>query len=304
MRRTSSFALIAMTLANSAISSTSFSMKETAPAPAKMRKIVSEAEMVEKIMKMQREKLKQQGAMDIPKPVKIKSKALERYGGAGSVSETAKVIHFQRHGEGYHNLLGKTWRELGRGVDISSNDPARNPFVRPEILDAPLTALGRAEAIEKQALAGQMSPELVVVSPLYRAIETAYYTFADHRHVPWIAHDGCREDLGLLICNKRRPLSQTSADFPHVDFSLITSEEDSLFVHDEEECTAEQAKRAYSFLVDFVRKRPEREIAIVGHSAWLFNVFNAVMDCGENRDLMSWFATSEIRSLEVEFLGK
>jgi hypothetical protein len=70
------------------------------------------------------------------------------------------------------------------------------------------------------------------VSPLHRAIQTAQITFEDFRgKVPFsfVAHEACREELGLLVCNKRRPLSETIREFPNVDFSLVTSgEEDAL----------------------------------------------------------------------------
>lgn len=49
-----------------------------------------------------------------------------------------------------------------------------------------------------------------------------------------------------------------------------------------------------------MRNRPEKEIAIVCHSAYLFTLLNAVMDI-EEEELRSWFLTSEVRSLKVTF---
>ena len=40
---------------------------------------------------------------------------------------TTKIVHFQRHGQGYHNLLGDVLRDVGIRPDIFSPDPAVNP---------------------------------------------------------------------------------------------------------------------------------------------------------------------------------
>jgi len=66
------------------------------------------------------------------------------------------------------------------------------------------------------------------------------------------------------------------------------------------ELPLDEADRIYEFLTNFVMKREEKEIAIVGHSAWLFNMCNAVMDIQDD-ELRSWFLTSEIRTMNVTF---
>jgi broad specificity phosphatase PhoE len=150
-----------------------------------------------------------------------------------------------------------------------------------------------------------LNPQLVVVSPLQRAIQTALLSFAHAKETcPWVAHEGCREELGLLVCNKRRPLSEIQQDFSHIDFSAIQSEPDDLFHDTRRETLLEQLQRAYEFLSEYIRNRPESEIAIVGHSAWLFTALNAVVDCGDDDSLTSWFLTSEIRSMRVTFSDK
>ncbi len=57
--------------------------------------------------------------------------------------------------------------------------------------------------------------ELIIMSPLVRCLQTACIMFEDHcphnnpRRVKWMVHEGVREELGTLLCNKRRPLSKT-----------------------------------------------------------------------------------------------
>jgi broad specificity phosphatase PhoE len=217
-----------------------------------------------------------------------------------------KIIHFQRHGQGYHNLLYRVMQEVGLEVtDIYASDPVANPFVRPEIVDSPLTELGRAQCAEqRQAVVDEydLTPQLVIVSPLHRALQTAQITFQDSldADIPFVAHEACREELGILTCNRRRPLSETKRDFPNIDFSLMDSgEEDTLWNPLERESPHDQSKRIYDFLVDFVQHQPQRELAIVGHSAWLFTMCNAVVDCGDDDDLISWFGTAEIRTVKM-----
>ena len=68
-----------------------------------------------------------------------------------------------------------------------------------------------------------------------------------------------------------------------------------------EETPAEMAQRAYDFLL-WLRARPETEIVVSSHSAWLFSAFNAVMRC-DPPELAEWFHTGEMRSVRISFEG-
>jgi len=63
--------------------------------------------------------------------------------------------------------------------------------------------------------------------------------------------------------------------------------------------------RARAFF-EWLGQRPEREVAVVGHSAWLFTVLNAVLAVeGEaaphGEGARRWFLTGELRTLRVRF---
>ena len=200
------------------------------------------------------------------------------------------------------------WREAGKPIDFDSPDPNLNPVVRPEFLDPPLTALGMQQCSSQRNLCSAMSPELVIVSPMLRCIQTAKLSFRDHdatESIPWVSHEGCREELGLLVGNKRRPISEIVLDYPDIDFSPIDHDEDVLWDEcgERRETLLEKSDRIYDFLTNYVRCRPEKEIAIVCHSAYLFTLLNAVMDI-EEEELRSWFLTSEVRSLQMTFLER
>ena len=255
---------------------------------------------------------------------------------------TTKIVHFQRHGQGLHNQIYQHHVDNvtnGVPIDLSETNPKLNPLVLPNVIDAPLTDKGRDQC-SNQRLALMAAAEsdgegyddggrgylngveLIVVSPLVRALETACITFQDHlpssssstttnnhQHqdeVKWIAHEGIREELGLLLCNQRRPLRETISEFPHVDFSLLQQHQEEHDGYDEDEdilwkryceermldnddgmtmsprprreTMEDMSHRAYDFLVDYLLKRPEMEIAVVGHSAWLLAMTSAVLE--------------------------
>ena len=93
----------------------------------------------------QRQKLKELGALDIERPIQIVGTPVTDNCGLGdcvidyddidsrssatSTSANIKIIHFQRHGQGYHNLICDMWRELDRPIDFDSSDPNLNPVV-------------------------------------------------------------------------------------------------------------------------------------------------------------------------------
>jgi phosphohistidine phosphatase SixA len=293
-----------------------------------------------------------------------------------------KIVHFQRHGQGIHNQIYKEHADQSAiPIDLSeTSDPALNPFLLPNVIDARLTEKGKdqcryqRDAMVRQYLGGV---ELIVVSPLVRALETACITFEDHlpssssssssatinnnskggeqqqqqlqqkQGVRWVAHEGIREELGLLLCNQRRPLRETRLEFPHVDFSLLLAkqhhphnddyeEEDVLWkkycettrrmssvngnnvgdgsatkMPPQRETMEDISHRAYDFLVDYLCNCPEQEIAVVGHSAWLLSMTNAVLeldDGGDDDDTArrakefgTMFGQAELRSATLTF---
>eukprot|EP00977_Amphora_coffeiformis_P010175 scaffold2363_cov159-Amphora_coffeaeformis.AAC.37 len=177
-----------------------------------------------------------------------------------TTTTTTKLIHFQRHGQGFHNVICEMWRELGKPVDLSSQDPTLNPMKRLEVKDSPLTEVGRQQCLARHEQASLLNPEIVVTT------------------------------------------SQIQSVYPTVDFSLLASEEDTLFMAERHETALEKADRVYEFLL-YLRNLPQKEIAVVTHSAWLFHMCNAVMEIPDE-SLSSWFLTSEIRSMRVSFVDR
>ena len=232
-----------------------------------------------------------------------------------------KIVHFQRHAQGTHNEIYQQWTaKTGKQLDLNETDPTKNPLLLPNVIDAPLTPKGKNQCMEQQTVSRALEGvELIVMSPLIRCLQTAHITFEDNlpkkkSEMKWIAHEGIREELGLLLCNKRRPLSETQKLFPIVDFTYApygtddqydTMWENHATKHtNTRESIEDMSHRCYDFLVHFVRQRHEKEIAVVAHSALFYAMTNALLDVNSNdrSQLTPMFGQAEIRSVELSFV--
>jgi len=226
-----------------------------------------------------------------------------------------KIVHFIRHGQAFHNFLADMYIERGlkwNQFDVNSD----NPYTKPELLDAPLTEKGRAQAslLHHHYVASLSSPpELVVSSPLCRALSTCSIAFQsvlpkcstasnntnnNNNDTQWLCHELVREEHGAHICDRRRCASEQMRDFPMFDFSLLETEEDVLFNENRRETKMEVAERAYKFL-EWMALRQESHIGLVSHSGWLMTVFNGILECDDS--LKNWFQNGEMRSAVLVF---
>jgi broad specificity phosphatase PhoE len=226
-------------------------------------------------------------------------------------NSSVKTIHFVRHGQAFHNLMadqavaaGRTWKQF------CPND-TNNPYIMPELLDAPLTEKGRQQAIllqqkvkafEKDDANSTTKLQLVVTSPNCRAVQTSLLVFQQYlltrqlhcldesgptpnssSIIPFLAHELVREQHGIHVCDQRRSISQLAMEFPHVDFTLIPDDPDLLHRNDVRESKLKLGNRIYDFLL-WLSTRPEQNIGIVSHSSWLLALFHAVLDCSSTSD--------------------
>jgi len=210
-----------------------------------------------------------------------------------------KVVHFVRHGEGYHNI----------GFE--------------SLEDTHLTANGWSQAAKLQKHINHLKKPLdldaVIVSPLFRTLETAsgvfgggtiengnkmlmveqhkvhnevtrHYAIAARPGVPFIANEMCRERMSLNRCDRRRNLTETRRNFPGVDFSLIETEEDVQWDKKHDEAVSAGAIGSRYFIgeksdavqerglnfVKWVLARPEKNLGVVSHCAFLHETLSAV----------------------------
>jgi broad specificity phosphatase PhoE len=225
-----------------------------------------------------------------------------------------KTVHFVRHGQGFHNLMADLARAQGREWVQFSKSP-ENPYTMPELLDAPLTEKGRQQAIALQPRVAALKnpPELIVCSPLCRALQTGIIVFANsamenNNKAPnrLLAHEMVREQTGIHVCDKRRAVSRQKLEFPLVDFSLLDSsvcgsgDDDPIFRDHVRESKQELGERIYNFM-EWLSRREEKHISVNTHSGWLLTLFNGILQC-EDSSLKAWFQTGEMRSVKLLFV--
>ncbi|KAK4438066.1 Phosphoglycerate mutase-like protein 1 [Sesamum alatum] len=228
-----------------------------------------------------------------------------------------KTIHLVRHAQGIHNVEG---------------DKNYKAYMSPEYFDAHLTQLGwqQVDNLRKHVHSSGLIKKIdvVITSPLLRTIQTAVGVFGGEGYTdrmdvlplmvanagnssraaissldcpPILAVELCREHLGVHPCDKRRSISEYQCLFPAVDFSLIESDDDSLWKADVRETKEEVAARGMNFM-NWLFTRKEKEIAIVTHSGFLFHTLAAFgNDCHPlvKKEISSHFANCELRSMVV-----
>ncbi|KAL3843810.1 hypothetical protein ACJIZ3_001213 [Penstemon smallii] len=202
----------------------------------------------------------------------------------------------------------------------------------PEYFDAHLTQLGWQQVdnlrkhVHESGLINKI--DLVITSPLQRTIQTAVgvfggggYTdrmdilplmvanagYSDRAAIsslncpPILAVELCREHLGVHPCDKRRSISEYQCLFPAVDFSMIESDEDTLWKADVRETKEELAARGMNF-INWLFTRKEKEIAIVTHSGFLFHTMSALgNDCHPlvKKEISGHYSNCELRSMVI-----
>lgn len=223
-----------------------------------------------------------------------------------------KILHLVRHAEGIHNT------EFEEKVKRS-----------PKLFDACLSPLGweQVENLRKHVNAcGLLNRiELVITSPLLRTMQTATVVFGGDIHTksstgtplmvenvkgehaavsslncpPFIAHELCRERLGVNTADKRRSISEYKNLFPAIDFSLVETDDDVMWTPDVRESNDELSARGMRFL-KWLWTRKEKEIAIVTHSAFLFHTLQQFGDdCHPSMksEMCKFFSNCELRSM-------
>jgi broad specificity phosphatase PhoE len=242
------------------------------------------------------------------------------------LAERTTKVHFISVSEGEHNVAV---RRIARDHAEFSGDhkaaalEAEATLLRQDgmatrhhdLHDARLTAKGRKEAKTlKEILSNRPSGgrpftafNLVVVSPLTRACETADIVFGQTpgkyggEEVPpprILVREECRERYGKYVCDSRRSGAELETDFPGFDFSELESNEDEWHTDERESPLAIQ-DRAIEFL-QWLSSRPERCVAVVTHHEFLRHLFGQFGDTlhEEDRSLLQRTAANcQLRSV-------
>ena len=173
-----------------------------------------------------------------------------------------------------------------------------------DAVDADLTPTGQQQAATVKTDAAALHPELIVVSPLSRAIDTALIVFGKG---DYICLESLRERNGLLKNGQRRTLEYLKDRFAEhdINFDNIEPGEDKLwhaFGGETLETPEACSQRAYDSLL-WITRRPEKEIAIVAHGGLFHQMTNSLPDLIQCDTLASErFHNCELRTVKIEWV--
>ena len=174
-----------------------------------------------------------------------------------------KTLHCIRHGQSTFNAA----------FEFTRADPLH--------WDAPLTELGRRQAAEAAAAVRGVPYELIVTTPLTRALETTLEIFRDHPSADRIRVECLHREHQASSCDIGRAASALKAEFPHLAFDHLDEvwwhqegepDERGVVVEPEEVLQA----RVQAFR-EWIGGRPERLIAVVGHGTFFYHLTGQVL---------------------------
>lgn len=168
-----------------------------------------------------------------------------------------------RHGESTFNAA---WRE--------------NP-VDPLHFDARLSERGRDQVRHARAALLHHPVDLVLVSPLTRALETAVGLFREHPSAPPMHVVPLLRERVENSCDVGRPPAALAAEFPQLDFAHLPpvwwhaeGQADARGIHVEPDAVVQSRAAAFRQLL---RDRSEPVIAVVGHGTFMWHLTGKVL---------------------------
>jgi broad specificity phosphatase PhoE len=171
---------------------------------------------------------------------------------------TSKAILCIRHGESTFNAFAAE----------SSGDPLH--------YDARLSKVGEQQVRRAREKLRQVAVELVITSPLTRALQTAAGLFADHPSSPPILVERLHRERVENSCDVGRSPAILAQEFPN--FVLNHLPEVWWYNHgdpDERGICVEPIEAVELRAIEFrslLSLRPERVIAVVGHGTFFYNL--------------------------------
>ena len=165
-----------------------------------------------------------------------------------------KTIHCIRHGQSTFNAAYHQGR------------------VDPLHWDAPLSDLGHRQVAETAAKVRDTPYELILTSPLTRALQTTLGLFGGHPSASRIRVEHRHREHCENSCDVGRPPSALMAEFPGLDFGHL----EEVWWHRDGEPDErgiviepwETLSGRVEHFRDWLRQRPERLIAVVGHGTF------------------------------------
>jgi glucosyl-3-phosphoglycerate phosphatase len=181
-----------------------------------------------------------------------------------------QTIHLIRHGQSTANVA----------LAATGRDPLE--------FDPPLSPLGEHQVVQARTLHAARHYDLVVASPLRRAIQTASGIFGHRKGTPLIVESLHRERIENTGDVGRSP-HHLKVDFPHLDFAHLPDiwwhtdgDPDHRGIHVEPIAVLQERVAVFK---DWLDQRPEQRIAVIGHGTFFFHMTGVHF---ENCQLLEW----------------
>lgn len=163
-----------------------------------------------------------------------------------------------RHGESTFNALHAA----------TGRDPGH--------IDAPLSERGHAQVARARAEQRDVAFDLVVTSPLTRALQTTAGIFSDHPSKPRVLVEVLHRECQESSCDIGRAASVLAREFPGFDVGHLPETwwyadgtPGAGGYHTEPRRLFDERVAGFR---DWLRARPERTIAVVGHSTFFYHL--------------------------------
>lgn len=179
-----------------------------------------------------------------------------------------RLVHLIRHGQSTFNA-----HYSATGID-------------PIHFDARLTDLGERQVAEARQRLAQYDYDIVLASPLTRAIQTAEGIFGGR--IP-IEITPLHREWQMSSCDIGRSTAELVAEFPHLDFGGLA---DPWWLHEGPPCelgfpqeSEEHLRERLAAFKAMILERPEQRLAVVGHGDFFSRLVGRHL---ENCEMAAW----------------
>lgn len=224
-----------------------------------------------------------------------------------------KILILMRHGEAKHNEFERKYAQKHGSFEQANEDENYpvDPMLTGKGCGTMLNLSNRTATFFNKETG--LLPDLFVVSPLRRAIQSALISFPHDAPltslsaVPWVCHPACMEQANgnkSEFVSSPEELEQT---FPGINYELFKQ---SLKRGDEYnsketvplfESKIDLMNRTDAFL-QWIKERDERVIVVSSHATWLQSLcaFSLQYEDSESKNL-EMFKKGEMRSIGIKF---
>lgn len=219
---------------------------------------------------------------------------------AATFGSMRKELHFVRHAESTQNqAASKFSRDDPRRKDVCMSD---------DFFDAPLSEEGHTQCTNfrrSDTAAGLQNVDLVLTSPLTRALQTATETFpvVGSQTTPrFVVVESLREfnSSAPHPSDWRRMRCDLEPEFPDVDFAVMSPGMDMILgprlVEDPSLCDAR-----LMWLLVWLKRQPESEVVCVTHGALAKRCFNNIFKPAGYDLEFDGIGNLEVRSVPIAF---